>query len=157
MHEIQALIGSDATTTAVVRRWSEARRLELNGGFFIVPLQPALVCQMMGSDWLLPDLDDADEAETLIVVVAPLVHSLRSSDLNGQLALVFTQYWGGPGNQAALLLTDDLEFAKPIVGFGAINSVLSKLGVRADPERDEFETVGLGRWRSTETIFKNAR
>jgi len=157
MHEIQALIGSDAATAVVTERWNEARRLELNRGFFIVPLQPALVRQVAGSAWELPDLEDAGAAATLAAVVAPLIHAVRSSDQQDRTALVFTQYWGGSGNQAALLICNDLDPAEPILGFGAINSILSKLGVRADPARDEFETMGLGRWRSTETLFKHAR
>src|SRR5690349_16229248 len=156
MHEIQALIGSDAATAAVTARWNQARRLELSDGFFIVPLQPALVRQVAGSEWELPDLEEADAGSALAVVVGPLMDAIRSGPMLDRLALVFTQYWGGSGNQAALLVSNEHETAEPTLGFGAINSTLSKLGVRADPERDEFETMGLGRWRSTETIFKNA-
>lgn len=156
MHEIQALIGSEATTAALTRTWSEARRRELSADLFIVPMRPQLVRQATGAEWVLPDLEDPLEAPTLAGVVAPLITSIRRNNVGGTFALVFTQYWGGPGAQASFLVRDGVAAVNPHFGPNAINEALSQLGVQAEGERDEFDTVGLHRWRSTETMAEGA-
>lgn len=156
MHEIQALIGSDAFTAACTRSWSKAVRRELIFGFFIVPLQKEVVRQATGSDWELPDLDDPLEAPEIASVFTPLVDAIRRINVGGSCALVFTQYWGGTGTQASLLVRDGVAQGEPRFGSNAINLALSELGIRADEGSDEFDTVDLGRWRSTESIARGA-
>jgi hypothetical protein len=155
MHEIQALIGSDTATAALTRTWSEARRRELSSDLFIVPLRRQLVRQATRADWVLPDLEDPLEAPKLAVAVAPLTDAIRRINVGGTCAPIFTQYWDGPGTQASFLVRDGVASVEPLFGPKAINQALSQLGVRADGERDEFDTVGLGRWRSTEAMAES--
>jgi hypothetical protein len=62
-------------------------------------------------------------------------------------AVVMTEYFGGVGEQcAAAYRVPGLE---PVVA-GSINEALRALGVTTAPdEYDEFDTVGLGHFRST--------
>ncbi len=67
------------------------------------------------------------------------------------VAYVETDYFGGAGTQAAAVWRDGVlawgpEKASP----GPINGALRLLGARAREGTDEFESVGLHRFRSNE-------
>ena len=106
MHEIQALICSDAATAVVANAWSASVRQELASGVFIVPLSPTLLRQMVGGDVTWPDLESVESVQELAATCEPLVRALQTVRPPGYLALVLTQYFGGEGEQAALLLRE---------------------------------------------------
>lgn len=158
MHEIQVLIGGKETTEAFAATCSEALRRELTSELFMIPLTETLVLQMTNQVLRLPDLEDSDEAKELASALQPVVASLVSANLAGRLGVVVTQYFGGAGNQAALLIENGTVSHGPFVGEGSINRVLASLGVCRDDKtgRDEFAVAGLDRWRSTDHITGGA-
>ncbi|PXA91489.1 hypothetical protein DMC47_25625 [Nostoc sp. 3335mG] len=86
--------------------------------------------------------------------------SLRQASVGGQLAYIETNYFGGAGSQAAALFRDGavvMRAAKPIDRLPAhedhpINSALRHLGVAASRDMDEFDALGLGRFRDLESL-----
>lgn len=158
MHEIQVLIGSKETTEAFAATRSEAFRRELTPELFMIPLTETLVRQLTNQTLRLPDLEDPDEANELATALEPLVESLVRANLVGRLGVVLTQYFGGAGDQAALLIENGTVDCGPFVGEGSINKILAKLGVCRDDKsgRDEFEVAGLDRWRSIDNIIGEA-
>ncbi|MDX2021132.1 MAG: hypothetical protein SF187_12905 [Deltaproteobacteria bacterium] len=158
MHEIQVLIGGKETTEAFAATCSEALRRELTSELFMIPLTEALVLQMTSQALRLPDLEDPDEAKELASALQPVVTSLLDANLVGRLGVVLTQYFGGSGNQAALLVENGTVSHGPFVGEGSINRILARLGVCRDDKtgRDEFAVVGLDRWRSSDQIIGGA-
>ena len=62
-----------------------------------------------------------------------------------------TEYFGGLGLQgAAVFQVGDIAYGPKAAKFGPINEALALLGVRTPAsELDEFQTVGIGRYRST--------
>ncbi|WP_124541583.1 hypothetical protein [Piscinibacter terrae] len=79
---------------------------------------------------------------------------LKLSDASAGCTLVYfeTEYFGGIGSQGAAAFRDGALIFGPQAGeFGPINQALTLLGVHvAAPAQDEFETVGLHRYRRTE-------
>ena len=73
---------------------------------------------------------------------------LHASDL-GRLAYVETDYFGGAGDQMALVAHEGQIIFGPRSGENAINDALRLLGIVASHGRDEFDTIGLGARRST--------
>lgn len=63
----------------------------------------------------------------------------------GLVAYVEAEYFGGVGEQSAVLWRDGVREE-----LGSINEALRALGVRGIAGRDEFDTVDLGRHRSTQ-------
>lgn len=57
--------------------------------------------------------------------------------------VVYTDYFGGVGGQVAVAYRE----GAPLDTDGTINDALRGLGVVATPGLDEFDTVGLGRYR----------
>jgi hypothetical protein len=84
-------------------------------------------------------------------VVHRLVQEVAREPL---FAVIETEYCGGRGEQAAAVYRGDREVMAPAVGgVGPINSALRHLGVRASPGEDEFDTVGLGRFRDFDDLL----
>ena len=83
------------------------------------------------------------------------------------LAYLETVYFGGAGEQSAMLWVGGGEILRPTrmtaaeartrpPAFWPINVALKGLGVRAAPGADEFTTFGLGLFRSAEDIIGGA-
>jgi hypothetical protein len=88
------------------------------------------------------------------IVLVPLPESggpedaaQRMADLShrGPVAYVEAEYFGGVGEQRATLWRDGVAEDLP-----ALNEALRALGVRRTGGRDEFDTIGLGRHRTTQ-------
>ncbi|MEM9891314.1 MAG: hypothetical protein AAF962_10675 [Actinomycetota bacterium] len=101
----------------------------------------------------------------------PLAALAEAASATGPVAYVHLEFFGGMGFQASViwdrggvslgplftanhegdLLTPAYRLisTKDAIQDMAINAALRHLGVRADGQRDEFDTVGLGRQRST--------
>jgi len=70
---------------------------------------------------------------------------------DGPIAHVFTDYFGGDGTQGATVWTGGKQVMAPEVSRqGAINSALRRIGLKAKPPLDEFDTIGLGDYRSND-------
>jgi hypothetical protein len=160
-HYVQVLVTRGAGLAEIKSMWSQAKEREVLPGIFLIPLTDALVVEMTGKSPTWPGLDEtdgpdpdgsmtADVMEALGTVLAPL----KKVALRDEVALLLTQYFGGVGGQTALLLRGGDVARGPLLGDHAINMVLSDFGVeRQSGRRDEFEAIGLGRWRRTNDIL----
>jgi len=73
----------------------------------------------------------------------------------GPIAHVFTDYFGGDGTQGATVWASGKEAMAPDVDRqGPINSALRKIGLKAQPPLDEFDTIGLGNVRSNDDFVE---
>lgn len=77
-------------------------------------------------------------------VLAHLMQRITHRD-DPLFAVIETNYFGGMGTQHALVFQGIQSVPDPTK---SVNSALRLLGVKADPNRDEFDTVGLGKHRS---------
>ena len=152
MHEISVIVASEADSGAICRAYPGADRIQAEGAWWIVPIQPPLV----SSELRMPDLEESAEANGLSTVLAPLIASLARIPLQRPIALAFTQYFGGAGAQAAAVLESTKLVFGPLVSEDAINEALARVGVRASLGRDAFDTVGLSRWRSMDAFMHDA-
>lgn len=81
-------------------------------------------------------------------------HMLRAIALESLFAVIETNYFGGNGDQAAAVYQGGREIMAPAVAtIGPINAALRHLGVQASAGLDEFDTVGLGRFRDFDEFF----
>ena len=70
-------------------------------------------------------------------------------------AVMETDYFGGAGDQAAVVYKGAQTVMPRYEGeTGPINNALKLLGVRRSRSQDEFDTVGLGRFRSFDELFR---
>lgn len=71
----------------------------------------------------------------------------RTASRAASVARVSASYFGGAGSQSATVWTDGEMVAENV----DVNEALRRLGVVAQPGQDEWDTVGLGRFRKTAT------
>lgn len=69
---------------------------------------------------------------------------------NGAAAYIEAEYFGGEGMQSSALFEYGSMVEVPVVARGAINQALRNLGVEPADGTDEFDTVGLSKFRDTD-------
>lgn len=115
-------------------------------------------------DTLFPEQGGFDEG--MLYLSAALIETLLELSHKAPLAYIETNYVGGTGSQAATMYTEGRCLMKPEnteVGSltksrnGPISEALRRLGiVRGPGDYDEFDTVGLGRFRRNEDWMEAA-
>ena len=96
-----------------------------------------------------PDRDGQDKFERLTGGVWRVAADLSE---NGSVAYIETEYFGGLGDQAAIAWREGrVVLSANRADIGPINAALRVLGAAAQGQLDEFESVGLGRYRSNES------
>ncbi len=82
-------------------------------------------------------------------------HLVRSVAPDPLFAIIETDYVGGVGTQAAAVYHGERVVMRPESAVsGPINTALRHLGVVAGSGVDEFDTVGLGRFRDFDDLFE---
>lgn len=77
---------------------------------------------------------------------------------SGPVAYVETDYFGGTGDQAAMVWENGEVISGPTKSrIGAINSALLRLGVEQGAADDRFDALGLDRHRHTDDWAEAAR
>jgi hypothetical protein len=87
----------------------------------------------------------------------PVVHRMVHDIAPGSplFAIIETDYFGGVGEQAAVAYRGEVEVMAPEQApLGPINQALRLLGVEARPGSDEFDTVGLVRYRDFDSLLE---
>ena len=151
MHEIQAIIGRKQSIDQLKSLWPSMRVRELIQDFSIVPVDAELAAEIVGTEFTFPDIEDEDRNK-IADDLKPLTQALRVAS-PAHFALICTQYFGGLGEQLAVLFGDG-DCKGPFLGFGSINLVLQSLGIYPDGQRDCFDVAGLHRWRSVDDLMK---
>lgn len=153
MHDVKALIASASILTEVAARFGSAVLCPLVQGFALLPLTDIVVREIATAE-------KTSETETSVMAdiapgVAPLAYRLS---LKGPVAYISTEFFGGTGGQDAVVwthaavafqLTDGGEVDNIGWPNSPVSQALRSIGVIAAPSQDEFDTVGLGRHRST--------
>jgi len=151
-HYIQAIIAPQQVIDKVVPTIEGARGTSLGQGLAAIAIT--------GEVW-----DEIQQRPGVPCAVVPEGKLLRgSSSLYGLLAQVAalgpamyveTEYFGGVGDQYAVV-AEDGNIVSFWEGDHPINEALRRLGVEAEPGMDEFDTVGLGLYRSNEAMIAGA-
>ena len=142
-YTLQAILGRDAEMRSAAP--SDLATVSLADGFALWAID---------SDYqdahAIPFLPLTDEG--LTEVPASVV------ELAGRLSeciYIEAEYFGGDGGQASVLYRSGAQQGSLNISDSAINEGLRSLGFIAKPPLDEFDSVGLGRERSTENWRKN--
>lgn len=143
-YTLRALVGRADALQPLAAAFPQAVLVALEQGLSLIPL----------TDDLYDALNELDQGETL-----PPFYYLKAHLEARILALIGTgcvgyleaEYFGGHGEQAALLWADGRRQFVSDTSYGAINTMLRRLGVtKGGSQHDEFEAVGLDRHRDTD-------
>lgn len=145
-HCIQAIIGSKRVLDGLQRRFTASRVVALGQGCFVLPVTDELYDRLPGTHRTVVVTDGIK-----FKCVSPkLVSVITEASDDEAVAYVETEYFGGSGDQGAIVGQAGNIIFGPTSGRGAINSALRLLGVDKGKSYDEFEAVGLGgvRWNT---------
>jgi len=146
-HAIQALLIPDGAAGLVPERLPHTRAISIGHGIQLVPVLDETF-DALGEQS--PDLPDPPEVE-FWKLSGPIVRVALELSQHGPVAYIETDYFGGTGEQAAIVWEDGrVRMPAQQARSGPINEALRLMGVRAGIMRDEFEAVGLGAHRSND-------
>ncbi len=92
------------------------------------------------------------QTERPIALDRDIVHFFARELAMADYVLIDTDYFGGVGEQRAVLYKNGQAlFASQAPD--AINQVLRRWGVKAENGKDEFDTLGLGKYRFFSDLF----
>lgn len=157
-HTISGLIGASELLQAFSKEHGLPEPLPLKVPLHFLPLglgQRAWLLSLSGSgDETALSLPDA-HADFMYLTVG-LMRLLEELSRRGDIAYIETDYFGGSGDQGAVLYrTGTAIYGPERADIGPINEVLKLMGVqKGGSDFDEFDTAGLGRYRSNEDWTK---
>jgi hypothetical protein len=149
-YAIDAFLGKPEVFRPLVRKYRSAAGVLLADGLCLVPWLEALQTSIQDERHD-PVKDPTWPFWHLSRKGANIV---RETCSNGDMAYVEAQFFGGAGTQAGVGWRDGQIAHGPVMARDAINQALRFLGVTANDGKDEFDTVGLGKHRSTEEWFE---
>lgn len=152
-HSINAVIGSVETVTKIVVASGSTAATALPFGLAIAPLGHVQIDKLTG-------LEPSVVGDGFRYLSPALERGLVEAADGGGFAYIETDYFGGTGSQASAIFSRELP-PRRLVDTGAkaparpdspINQALRSLGVKAALGQDEFDTLGLGRFRDLEAL-----
>jgi hypothetical protein len=125
-----------------------ARHASAFGNARVVPLEQS-VDMIPVTDELHQEIGSGDELPRFEKLSPKVQAWVGRISVAGPVAYVEAEFFGGLGGQAAVAWSEGSQSLGPIHAKDAINQALRFLGVRPDGAHDEFDAVGLGRYRNT--------
>jgi hypothetical protein len=142
-HSIQAFAGRSPAMCTAAEQFG-AGYVELPGGLALVP----------ATDELLERLANAAATVAPFSILTRGALERWREVVNGDaFGYLETVYFGGRGTQCAAAWRGLETLVEPAMRENAVNDVLRALGVVCVVGRDEWDTVGLARFRSMETLI----
>ena len=150
-HFVTGLIANVETLEAFAHKHSLQPPMPLTQGLAILALLDTDL-----ASFLSPPLTERPDGFNYLS--RQLLEELQGASRGASLMYFETEYFGGDGVQGAVVLVDGTAtFGPASAESGPINHALALLGVTVvPPARDEFETIGLDRYRRTEDWLRSS-
>jgi len=159
-HAISAFIGQYAPLRAIADALCHTHIATLSQGYNLLPIHIEVLDHCTFN---LPG-NLPDEYPEFIRLFPELIVVARQQAVHAPIAYIETDYFGGVGTQAAILWHRDgiygpfqteTKYEQNVVRVvpadqRAINRILRRLGAQRETAIDEFDALGLGRFRSNE-------
>lgn len=154
-HALHAVIGQLPALTDLQTRFDGVTLVALDQGFALAPL-PERLFDAISSAHGAPEA--IRHREGFIHMTEALDTLLSDLSRLAPVAYIETDYFGGAGSQAAAAYIDGVrtttgghtDESGVVADSGAINEALAAIGVRRRWRMDEFDTMGLARYRDTD-------
>jgi hypothetical protein len=141
-HFVTAIISSDPALDSILRSSPGSVSVPLVDGLSLVPLDDDALDSVAA--------DYSQTADGFTYLSPSLAAFLADHSRHGALVYFEAEYFGGDGTQAAVAFRDGHPLSPtPSSGDGAINRGLGCLGITPNGAFDEFDYVGLSRYRHT--------
>lgn len=141
-HCVTAIISSNPAVESILRSSPGLVAVPLVDGLSLIPLDDDAIDSVAA--------DYSQTADGFTYLSPSLAAFLADHSRHAALVYFETEYFGGIGTQAAVACRDGHPLsATPCSGDGAISRGLACLGITPNGAFDEFDYVGLSRYRHT--------
>lgn len=148
-HCIQIFLGSKDVLDSIHNEFNESKVIPLTQGIALLPMTDDLYDAIPNPDEIGPKYDGFMFLDRKVMDLL-----IRKSKFEN-VGYLETEYFGGMGDQGAVLAKNGQIIFGPQVGAESINKMLSLMGIETAGE-DEFEVIGLGQFRDNEDWLKYA-
>jgi hypothetical protein len=147
-YELQALVGDESVLRAASP--ADVTVIPLPQHKALIPLS-TIVQDRYGIPFL-PFTDEGVDSVTSTVMefILPFARC-------GRIVYIEAEFFGGDGTQACIMWDRGGQPSAPLVDNHAINTALRFLGVKVGNHHDEFDALGLGRYRGTDDWEESAK
>lgn len=153
-HSLRALVARPGVLRPALERLPGAVLAPLEHGLALLPLTREVLDAMPESGAETPNPHD----EVLYYLSAALARLGAELSARGPVAYVETDYFGGSGDQGAIVWDGGVVVEGPARARGGpINDALRRLGVETKFWEDAFSAVGLERHRRTDDWAETAK
>lgn len=142
-HNIYAFIGKDCAIQKLSDSWIKARAIALKQGCSMVFLTDDLFDDFTE----LYGIDDELNCNELTLFTSAVYGVMQEYSKNCMLAYIETDYFGGIGTQAGVLFENGNVIIEPTTEENIINKILNNIGIYRENGKDEFDSIGLGKYR----------
>jgi hypothetical protein len=147
-HFVQAFVGTRSTLELIQRQFGVSQVADLPQEMALLPLLNELYDAIPNDEGIGIGIGEPDEFFQFLT--PKIVGLLAHISAKAPVGYFETGYFGGDGDQGAILVVKGKITFGPQVGSGSINEMLALMGVDANGVHDEFAAIGLGRFRDNE-------
>jgi hypothetical protein len=140
---LYAFIGKQEDILPMQKAYSHAKSVQLRQGISLIPMTRELYDQI--NNFTL-----SDNINGFIYLTTNIENQILKVVGSNSIAYIEAEYFGGNGGQKAIIWKDNQRLLTFPHSQDAINKTLQSLGVTPDKRKDEFDTVGLRRYRNME-------
>ncbi len=140
---LKAIFGKKSDLNPIILRYSKSKIIELERELSIIPMTEDLY----------------DEINNFRVSNTILSFELLSENLekevldligDSKIAYVESEFHGGKGGHSGIIWEDKKRKIIMDYDLDSMNKILKELGIKKESNKDEFDTVGLSKYRMTE-------
>lgn len=139
---LNAFIGHSTDLRCISELYSEAMAIELTQHLSLIPLTEELFDQ-------LTEFDTTAKIGDFEYLTSKIELNFLKVIKEKSVAYVEVNYFGGQGGQTGIIWKDGKRNVELAYGQEAVNIILRAFGVISEPDKDEFDTLALGRYRHT--------
>ena len=145
---IRAILCNRLLANEIIEDNSYAKSIEIYNDLFLIPF----------IDELFDEINEFEQSQNVgkfILLTEKINDYLKQFSSKGKIAYIEADYFGGVGFQNAIVWDNQETVFYEENADWAINKALKFIGIVKDKDKfDEFDTVGLGKFRDTEAWYE---
>jgi hypothetical protein len=144
-YELEAIIGLAEPIRKSCQGIENAHAIPLAQGLAMIPLTGDLRTELEGCE----SGESSPAVDSTAYLSDGVTAWIADASENSTIVWIEATYFGGWGGQTIVVRQNGAIIKGPVSGPDVINQALKMLGVEAEKDLDEFDTLGLGRYRHT--------
>ncbi|CAL2101510.1 conserved protein of unknown function [Tenacibaculum sp. 190130A14a] len=142
-YTLKAYIGKEENLNPILERYSESKKVNLNGGISMIPMTDELFDEIN-------EMKPSSGISTFEFLTKNIEKKTIQTIENREIAYVESDFFGGQGGHIGIIWKNGKRDFLTKSDISSMNKILKRLGVNRTLLKDEFENVGLDKNRHTE-------